>query len=270
MSRTDTPRSRPFGLAFSEGDIRRLWRPGVCPSVALFRFAFVPRLPPSEREPTLRRSRRGFSSRRLTSLPRRGGLTRRSSPTCPTLALPPRRGGRTSTLRPDRACAAVVPLSSPLRLPTAAGGLPPCDCGGLRGGRTSTLRPDRTFAADFHSLPTAWRGVGLGFAPSNDNERISTPRPWGIAAKFVPKSAKGFRSPTGAALIHPLSAHRIICGLPSGSGETRRLAKHPSGRLRRCPSGSAYSKTERGSFPTKQACRKTVALGFPPPAGVSP
>ena len=124
--------------------------------------------------------------------------------------------------------------------------------------------------ADFHSLSTSWRGVGLGFAPSNDNERISTPRPWGIAAKFVPKSAKGFRSPTGAALIHPLSAHRIICGLPSGSGETRRLAKHPSGRLRRCPSGSAYSKTERGSFPTKQACRKTVALGFPPPAGVSP
>ena len=174
---------------------------------------------PSEREQTLRRSRRGLSSRRSTSLTRRGGLPRCSSPISPTLALTPRRGGRTSTLRPDRTC-----------------------------------------AADFHSLSTSWRGVGLGFAPSNDNERISTPRPWGIAAKFVPKSAKGFRSPTGAALIHPLSAHRIICGLPSGSGETRRLAKHPSGRLRRCPSGSAYSKTERGSFPTKQACRKSAPL----------
>ena len=29
-------------------------------------------------------------------------------------------------------------------------------------------------------------------------------------------------------------------------------------------------KTERGTFPTKQACRKNAALGFPPPAGVAP
>ena len=218
---------------------------GVCPSVALFRFAFVPRLPPSEREPTLRRSRRGFSSRRLTSLPRRGGLTRRSSPTCPTLALPPRRGGRgflsprLTSSAPRGPAAMLVPDLPNLRVAPSA--------------RRADfhLATVKDCTADFHSLSTSWRGVGLGFAPSNDNERISTPRPWGIAAKFVPKSAKGFRSPTGAALIHPLSAHRIICGLPSGSGETRRLAKHPSGRLRRCPSGSAYSKTERGSFPTK-------------------
>ena len=97
-----------------------------------------------------------------------------------------------------------------------------------------------------------------------------SPAPRGIAARLVPNFPNIGVAPLGAALIHPLSAHRIICGLFSGPGETRRLAKHPSGRLRRCPSGSAYSKTERGSFPTKQACRKTVALGFPPTAGVSP
>ena len=106
---------------------------------------------------------------------------------------------------------------------------------------------------------------GLLLAPFNVSHA-----PRGIAARLVPNFPNIGVAPLGAALIHPLSAHRIICGLFSGPGETRRLAKHPSGRLRRCPSGSAYSKTERGSFPTKQACRETVALGFPPPAGVSP
>ena len=48
---------------------------------------------------------------------------------------------------------------------------------------------------------------------------------------------------------------RVSNGLPARSGATR-AAKPP--------------KTERGTFPTKQACRKTAALGFPPPAGVAP
>ena len=88
--------ARPSG----SGDTRprRLWRPGVCPSVALFRFACVPRLPPSEREPPLRRSRRGFSSRRLTSSRAEGDC----------------RDARPRLVQPWR-----CPLG-------AAGGLPPC------------------------------------------------------------------------------------------------------------------------------------------------
>ena len=117
--------------------------------------------------------------------------------------------------------------------------------------------------ADFHSLSTSWRGVGLGFAPSNDNERISTPRPWGIAAKFVPKSTKGFRSPTGATLIHPLSAHRIICGLPSGSGETRRLATpKPSAAVSRL--SKLAEKLSRSVFRLRRASRPCVDIA---PAG---
>ena len=126
---------------------------GVCRSVALFRFAFVPRLPPSEREQTLRRSRRGFSSRRLTSLTRRGGLPRDSSPISPTLALHP-----------------------------------------------------------------SARRAGLLLASFN-----VSPRRGGLPRDLSP-ALQLWRCPLGAALIHPLSAHRIICGLPSGSGETRRLA----------------------------------------------
>ena len=159
---------------------------------------------------------------------------------------------RTSTLRPDRTCAAFVNLVL-----------------SNDNGRTSTLRPDRTFAADFHSLPTAWRDVGLGFAHSNDNERISTPRPWGIAAKFVPKSAKGFRSPTGAALIHPLSAHRIICGLPSGSGETRRLATpKPSAAVSRL--SKLAEKLPRSVFRLRRASRPNMDFAPAGRGGQSP
>ena len=46
------------------------------------------------------------------------------------------------------------------------------------------------------------------------------------------------------------------------------FADYPAHRARR--GRLTPPKTERGSFPTKQACRKTAALGFPPPAGVSP
>ena len=44
------------------------------------------------------------------------------------------------------------------------------------------------------------------------------------------------------------------------SGATRAAKQHPSGRLRRCPSGSAYSQNRARRFSTKQACRKTAPL----------
>ena len=85
-------------------------------------------------------------------------------------------------------------------------------------GRSADNQPDTPPPKQARTDPAAFPS-GLLLAPFN-----VSPAPRAIAAKFVPKSAKGFRSPTGAALIHPLSVHRIICGLPSGSGETRRLA----------------------------------------------
>ena len=63
---------------------------------------------------------------------------------------------------------------------------------------------------------------------------------------------------------------RVSNGFPARSGATRAAKQHPSGRLRRCPSGSAYSLNRARRFSTKRACRKTAALGFPPPAGVAP
>ena len=49
----------------------------------------------------------------------------------------------------------------------------------------------------------------------------STPRPWGRHAILVQVLQNSFVAPTGAALIRPLSSLRIICGLSSGTGETR-------------------------------------------------
>ena len=50
---------------------------------------------------------------------------------------------------------------------------------------------------------------------------------------------------------------------PRMTGATRAARQHPSGRLRRCPSGSAYSQNRARRFSAKQARRKSAALGFP-------
>ena len=61
-------------------------------------------------------------------------------------------------------------------------------------------------------------------------------------------------------LLNRVSRLRTISGLLARSGATRAAKQHHSGRLRRCPSGSAYSQNRARRFSTKQACRKTAPL----------
>ena len=105
---------------------------------------------------------------------------------------------------------------------------------------------------------------------------------WDDTAQNQPRSRRELRlaRPTPSAQSRPNS------GLSARTGATRAARQHPSGRLRRCPAGSAYAQNRARRFSVKRACRKTAprvaapsgdryavggyALGFPPPAGVAP
>ena len=109
------------------------------------------------------------------------------------------------------------------------------------------------------------------------------PAPRGNASE-APKSRLNCASPSARRRWR--WAVRLRNGFSVGTGATRAARQHPSGRLRRCPSGSAYSQNRTRRFSAKQARRKTAprvaapsgdryavggyALGFPPPAGVAP
>ena len=97
------------------------------------------------------------------------------------------------------------------------------------------------------------RGVlGLLSRPNNGST-TTTPAPRGLCEKS-PNLAAELPLPLGAAALALCFA--FPNGFSVGTGATRSAKQHPSGRLRRCPSGSAYSQNrarkstaiERGTF----------------------
>ena len=118
-------------------------------------------------------------------------------------------------------------------------------------------------------------GVGscLGVPPTSEIG-IPIPAPDLVVPYFSQKAAlacaigRGSRSVVCSSAVDVCFA--FLTDFPRGRGRRGRLTQHPSGRLRRCPSDSAYSQNRARQFRAKRVCPKSAALGFPPPAGVAP
>ena len=69
----------------------------------------------------------------------------------------------------------------------------------------------------------------------------------------VPHRARRFKAATSS----------LLC---RHTGRVTAAKQHPSGRLRRCPTGSAYAERKARRFSAKQARRKSAALFLPAPS----
>ena len=114
--------------------------------------------------------------------------------------------------------------------------------------------------------PSGWEGLcPVGIArPYSSREKRSPPRdPRGVPRETIPSTANKGRCRAGRVRLCPLPT---FSGCFRYTGRVTAAKQHPSGRLRRCPTGSAYAERKARRFSAKQARRKSAALFLPAPS----
>ena len=82
---------------------------------------------------------------------------------------------------------------------------------------------------------------------------------------FGSPSARGYPRRGGVVRVR-CAPKRQVCRY---TGRVTAAKQHPSGRLRRCPAGSAYAERKARRFSAKQARRKSAALFLPAQSAIS-
>ena len=107
---------------------------------------------------------------------------------------------------------------------------------------------------------TARRPVGFA-RPYSSREKRSPPRdPRGVPRETIPSTANKGRCRAGRVRLCPLPT---FSGRFRYTGRVTAAKQHPSGRLRRCPAGSAYADEERGGFGANKFARNLPRFSCP-------